>query len=172
MRRPARKSVTVNDLMQRGYRYDLACPAGRRFHPDFQPQLTPKQMLRLGVFGGKYLTDCTAEFPADWFTHARLCREKHDPQMNFFKVNASLPLSHWRKKGWLHPDDPRGWFQWYCRYYLGRRLPGEDERQIARWKALRRHEAQVRQNCRRGDLSCRPVQRQALLHWAYDSRKL
>lgn len=169
---PARKSVIVNDRMQQGYRYELACPVGRRFHPEFKPQLTPKQMLRLGVFGGKYLTDCTSEFPADWFTHARLCRERHDPELNFFKVNASLPLSHWRKKGWLYQDDPRGWFQWYCRYYLGRRLPGEDQRQIARWKALRRHVAQIRQNCRQGDGSCRPVQRQALLHWAYDSRKL
>ncbi len=175
MRRPSRfirKVVTVNDLMQQGYRYELVCPAGRSFHPDFKPQLTPKQMLRLGVFGGRYLTDCTGEFPADWFKHARLCHERHDPELNFFRVNASLPLSHWRQKGWLHPDDPRGWFQWYCRYYLGRRMPGEDERQIARWQALRRHVAQIRKNCRKGDCSCRPVQRQALLHWAYDSRQL
>jgi hypothetical protein len=171
-KRRARAVVVVNDRMQQGYRYELVRPMGRGFHPGFRPELTPRQMLRLGVFGGKYMTDCTGEFPADWFERAKLCRTRHDPELNFFKVNASLPLSRWRKKGWIHKDDPRGWFQWYCRYYMGRRVPGEDERQIARWKAMRRHIAQIRRNCVKGDFSCRPVQRQALLHWAYDSRKL
>ncbi len=170
-RRP-RRFVVVNDQMQHGYRYELVQPMGRGFHPGFRPQLSPKQMLTLGVFGGKYMTDCTGEFPANWFRRAKLCPTRHAPELNYFKVNASLPLSQWRKKGWIYRDDPRGWFQWYCRYYMGRRIPGEDERQIARWKALRRHVAQVKKNCVQGDLSCRPVQRQALLHWAYDSRKL
>jgi len=161
--------VLVNDLMQRGYEYTLTAPAGRRFHPDFRPDLTPREMLTLGVFGGKYLTDCRAEFPASWFANARLCHERHDPALNFFGVNASQPLAVWRKKGWIYREDPRGWFQWYCRYYLGRRCP-DDERQIRRWSALRRHVAQLRGACRPGDLSCRPRQRQALLHWAYDSR--
>ena len=167
-----RKVVVVEDRMQHGYRYELVRPMGRGFAPGFRPQLTPKQMLRLGVFGGKYMTDCTAEFPAGWFTRAKLCHERHDPGLNFFKVNASLPRSQWKKKGWIYKDDPRGWFQWYCRYYMGRRIEGEDERQVARWKAMRRHVAQVKRNCATGDFSCRPVQRQALLHWAYDSRKL
>jgi hypothetical protein len=170
-RRPER-FVVVNDQMQHGYRYELVLSMGRGFHPEFRPQLTPKQMLRLGVFGGKYLTDCGGEFPADWFRRAKLCPARHAPELNYFKVNASLPLSQWKKKGWIYKDDPRGWFQWYCRYYMGRRIPGEDERQIARWKAMRRHIAQVKRNCAQGDLSCRRVQRQALLHWAYDSRKL
>jgi hypothetical protein len=161
--------VLVNDLMQRGYEYALTAPAGRRFHPDFRPELTPREMLTLGVFGGKYLTDCRAEFPASWFANAKLCHERHDPALNFFGVNASQPLAVWRKKGWIYREDPRGWFQWYCRYYLGRRCP-DDERQIRRWSALRRHVAQLRGACRPGDLSCRPRQRQALLHWAYDSR--
>jgi hypothetical protein len=161
--------VLVNDLMQRGYEYTLTAPAGRRFHPDFRPDLTPREMLTLGVFGGKYLTDCRAEFPASWFANAKLCHERHDPALNFFGVNASQPLAVWRKKGWIYREDPRGWFQWYCRYYLGRRCP-DDERQIRRWSALRRHVAQLRGACRPGDLSCRPRQRQALLHWAYDSR--
>jgi hypothetical protein len=161
--------VLVNDLMQRGYEYTLTAPAGRRFHPDFRPELTPREMLTLGVFGGKYLTDCRAEFPASWFANARLCHERHDPALNFFGVNASQPLAVWRKKGWIYREDPRGWFQWYCRYYLGRRCP-DDERQIRRWSALRRHVAQLRGACRPADLSCRPRQRQALLHWAYDSR--
>jgi len=161
--------VLVNDLMQRGYEYTLTAPVGRRFHPDFRPDLTPREMLSLGVFGGKYLTDCRAEFPASWFANAKLCHERHDPALNFFGVNASQPLAVWRKKGWIYREDPRGWFQWYCRYYLGRRCP-DDERQIRRWSALRRHVAQLRGACRPGDLSCRPRQRQALLHWAYDSR--
>jgi len=131
------KKVTVNDLMQQGYIYYLTEPVGKNFHPDFRPGLSPAQMLKLGVFGGKYMTDCRGEFPAEWFAGAKLCHESHDPALNFFKVNASLPLSVWRAKGWIHEDDPRGWFQWYCRYYMGRRIPDEDERQIARWKAMR-----------------------------------
>lgn len=157
--------------MQRGYVYVLSAPPGRNFHPEFRPQLTPKQMLRLGVFGGKYMTDCGEEFPEDWFEKAKLCPDRHDPDLNFFGVNASQPLAVWRAKGWIHPDDPRGWFQWYCRYYLGRRGP-DDERQIGRWRAIRRHLAQIQKNCRPGDLACRPKQRQALLHWAYDTRKI
>jgi hypothetical protein len=163
--------IDVDDLMQQNYAYRLSEPAGRNFHRDFKPELTPKQMLRLGVFGGKYMTDCRDEFPDDWFEYAKLCHEKHDPKLNYFKVNASQPLSVWRKKGWLYHEDPRGWFQWYCRYYMGRRCP-DDERQISRWKAIRRHIAQVRNNCPPMDLDCRRRQRQALLHWAYDSRRL
>ena len=126
----------------------------------------------MGVFGGKYMTDCRKEFPADWYKNAKLCPEEHAPKLNHFGINASKPLSYWVKKGWIYHQDPRGWFQWYCRYYMGRRLPIEDERQIARWKAMTRHIAQVKKNCRKGDDNCRPKQRQALLHWAYDSRKM
>ena len=157
--------------MQQGYRYLLTAPEGRDFDPAFKPELAPKEMLELGVFGGKYMTDCREEFP-DWYEHAKLCHERRDPSLNFYGVNASLSLAEWRKRGWIHPDDPRGWFQWYCRYYMGRRLPEEDAWQISRWRAIVRHLAQVRKNCMRGDLTCRPVQRQALLHWAYDSRDL
>lgn len=163
--------VVVNDRMQQGYVYYLTEPMGANFHPDFQPELTPKQMLELGVFGGKYMTDCVDEFPEDWFANAKLCRERHDPNLNFFGVNASLPLSVWRQKGWIYPEDPRGWFQWYCRYYMGRRCP-DDERQIKRWIAMRRHVGQIQKACLKGDLSCRRRQRQALLHWAYDSRRI
>jgi hypothetical protein len=164
--------VEVNDRMQRGYRYPLSAPVGCDFHPNFRPDLTPRQMLRLGVFGGKYMTDAKAEFPTSWFARARLSPRGRDPAINCFGVDASQPLSVWRAKGWIHPNDPRGWFQWYCRYYLGRRLPGEDERQIKRWKAMNRHVEQIRRNCQAGDVACRRRQRQALLHWAYDSRKL
>ena len=156
--------------MQPEYRYVLSAPTGRNFHPEFKPELTPAEMLQLGVFGGRYLTDCTSEFPASWFRRAKLSPVR-DPSLNFFGVNASQPLAVWREKGWIHKNDPRGWFQWYCRYFLGRRCP-DDERQIKRWRAVRRHVAQIRKNCRRGDLNCRRRQRQALLHWAYDSRKI
>jgi hypothetical protein len=163
------RTVIVNDLMQTDYVYQLTEPLGENFHPAFRPQLTPRELLTLGVFGGKYMTDCRGEFPAEWFAGARLCHERHLPELNFFGVNASQPLQVWRQKGWIWPDDPRGWFQWYCRYYLGRRSP-DDERQIKRWRAMTRHIAQIRGGCLPGDLLCRRRQRQALLHWAYDSR--
>ena len=164
--------IEVNDRMQHGYRYALTEPVGRNFHHGFRPQLTPRRMLELGVFGGKYMTDCRDEFPPSWFAKAKLCPKSHDPALNFFKIRASQPLSFWREKGWIHHEDPRGWFQWYCRYYMGRRMPDEDRRQIKRWKAIRRHVRQVQKNCEPGDVFCRPRQRQALLHWAYDSRKI
>lgn len=166
------RTVTVNDRMQRNYRYQLTAPPGRGFDPAFRPDLSPAEMLRLGVFGGKYMTDCQDEFPRSWFARAKLSPDRRDPTLNFFGVDASQPLSAWRRKGWIHADDPRGWFQWYCRYYMGRRLPEEDARQIGRWKAIRRHVGQIERNCERGDLFCRRRQRQALLHWAYDSRKI
>ena len=165
------KKVHVSDKMQQGYVYTITEPVGRNFHLEFRPDLTPAKMLELGVFGGKYMTDCTAEFPAEWFKRAKLCSERHDPSPNFFGVNASQPLAVWQAKGWICDEDPRGWFQWYCRYYMGRRI-SDDERQIKRWKAIRRHIVQIQKNCRPGDINCRPKQRQSLLHWAYDSRKL
>ncbi|MCF8476519.1 MAG: hypothetical protein K9G60_05790 [Pseudolabrys sp.] len=167
-----KRTVIVNDKMQKGYRYTLTAPAGRSFDPEFKPQLTPAEMLTLGIFGGKYMTDCATEFPARWFAKAKLASGKRDTSLNFFNIDASQPLSEWRRKGWIHPDDPRGWFQWYCRYYRGRRMALEDARQIGRWKAIRRHIRQIEINCEPGNLLCRPRQRQALLHWAYDSRKI
>ena len=166
------RTVTVNDKMQRGYRYRLTEPMGRNFDPDFEPELTPKQMLKLGVFAGRYMNDTRKEFPENWFTGARLARRGRDPSLNFFGVDASQPLSVWRAKGWIWEGDPRGWFQWYCRYYMGRRVPDEDRRQIKRWRLMRRHVRQIQRNCEPGDVFCRRRQRQALLHWAYDTRKL
>ncbi len=166
------KLVIVHDKMQSNYKYILTEPIGKNFDPEFRPELTPKEMLELGVFGGKYMTDCQDEFPKSWFLKAKLSPEKHDTSLNFFGVDASQSLHTWEKNRWIYPDDPRGWFQWYCRYYMGRRIPDEDERQIKRWKAITRHIAQVKKNCVKGDISCRPKQKQALLHWAYDSRTL
>jgi len=108
------RTVIVNDKMQKGYRYALTAPAGRNFDPEFTPDLTPAEMLRLGVFGGKYMTDSKKEFPESWFKSAKLSPTGRDPSLNYFRVDASQPLSEWKKKGWIHPDDPRGRFQWYC----------------------------------------------------------
>ena len=166
-----RRRVEVNDRMQSGYVYFCTEPIGKNFAPDFHPELTPKEMFELGVFGGKYMTDCHDEFPASWFRKAKLSPRRRDPKLNYFGVNASVPLSVWRTKGWIYHEDPRGWFQWYCRYYMGRRCP-DDERQIKRWRAMRRHIAQIKRHCPKRELECRPRQRQALLHWAYDSRRI
>ena len=168
------KIIISKDSMQRGYKYNLTKKVGRSFHPEFKPELTPKQMLSLGVFGGKYFSSSAQkEFPASWFKTKKLVqdKEKSNPKLNFFQIKASKSLKYWQDKGWIHPSDPRGWFQWYCRYYMGRRHE-DDERQIKRWKAMVRHIAQLTKNCRKGDFACRPKQRQALLHWAYDSRKM
>jgi hypothetical protein len=167
-----KRIIVVNDKMQSGYSYVLTAPMGKNFDPDFKPELTPKQMLNLGVFGGKYMTDAVNEFPGDWFAGAKLSPSRHDPTLNYFGVSAGLSLSAWREKGWIYRDDPRGWFQWYCRYYFGRRISAEDARQIRRWKAMQRHISQIRKNCEPRDLRCRRRQRQALLQWAYDSRQI
>jgi len=160
-------AVLVNDRMQQRYRYRLTAPEGREFAADFQPFYTPKEMLALGIFEGKYCNDCRGELPADWYVGAKLSAVA-DPSVNYFQVKSRQPLSVWREKGWIIGPDPRGWFQWYCRYYLGRRLPEVDALQIKRWRAFRRHAAQVRAHCDPGDWTCRPRQRQALLQWSYD----
>lgn len=165
------RTVVVNDLMQKGYTYVCVAPVGKEFDPDFCPHLTPKEMLELGVFGGKYMTDCTDEFPSDWFVKAKLSPEGRNCKLNYFNVCAGQPLSVWQENGWIHADDPRGWFQWYCRYYMGRRH-SDDTRQIKRWVAFRRHANQLLNACAPGDVRCRPRQRQALLQWAYDSRRM
>lgn len=165
------RKIIIEDKMQRGHYY-LSKEIGRDFHENFKPELTPKEMLELGVFGGKYMTDCINEFPSEWFENAKLSFFKKDISLNYFGVDASLPLKTWRAKGWIYHEDPRGWFQWYCRYYYGRRIPLEDARQIKRWKAMTRHIGAIKKNCVPLDLNCRKKQRQALLHWAYDSRKI
>ncbi len=166
------RKVLVNDKMQKKYTYLLTEPAGANFDPEFRPDLTPKQMLGLGVFGGLYFSDKPKEFPRSWFISAKLSKDgKRHKELNYFGVNASQPMSIWNKNGWINKQDPRGWMQWYFRYYLGRRTD-DDIRQIKRWKAMTRHVAQITNKCRKGDFHCHTRQRQALLHWGYDSRKL
>lgn len=160
-------TIHVNDRMQTGYAYELVAPIGDGFAPDFRPYHTPPEMLAMGVFEGKYCSDCRDEFPDSWFRNARLS-DVPDPSLNYFGIKSRQPLSVWQDKGWIYGPDPRGWFQWYCRYYLGRRLPEVDAIQIKRWKAFARHAGQIRANCEPGDIFCRRRQRQALLQWAYD----
>jgi len=164
--------ITVNEPYQQQYAYTLTEPTGKNFDDHFKPDLTPAQMLKLGIFGGDYFQQIPGEFPENWFEDVELSRGRGAvAELNFFGINASQPLQVWQRKGWIYPEDPKGWFLWYCRYYMGRRIEDEDQRQIKRWNAIRRHKSQVVKNCPVGALDCRPKQRQTLLHWAYDSRE-
>jgi hypothetical protein len=160
-------TVVVNDRMQRGYRYEIVAPMGNDFMVGFEPWFSPAEMLAMGVFEGKYLNDCQDEFPEDWFAQACI-GDRPDPDLNYFGVKSRQPLSHWREKGWIVGSDPRGWFQWYCRYYLGRRITEVDVQQVKRWRGFARHAGQIRANCDPGDIFCRRRQRQALLQWSHD----
>lgn len=165
---------------QASYTYTLTESPGTNFHPTFKPVYSPGDMLKLGVFSGKYLNDCTGEFPREWYAEAlhygKLSPEFANPDVNLFGIASRKPLKYWREKGWipLSPGDPdtRGWFIWYCRYWLGRRIPELDEKQIKRWNAFRRHAGQVAANnppkTMAEKMKHRPKQRQALLQWSYN----
>ena len=137
------------------------------FYKIFKPQLTPKQMLELGVFGGSYFGNKIDEFPKSWFKNAKISKN-FDINLNRFKVKSGLSRDHWIKKGWIYKEDPLGWFQWYCRFSMGRRIHHIDKVQIKRWKNFIRHVKAIKKNCEEGDLKCRRKQRQAILQWAYD----
>ena len=143
-------------------------PKDKDIYKLFKPQLTPKEMLELGVFGGSYFKDKEMrEFPKSWFKKAKLSKS-FDVELNRFKIKSGLPREEWIKKGWIFELDPLGWFQWYCRYSNGRRIKGMDEVQIQRWLNFTRHVKAIAKNCEKNDLTCRRRQRQAILQWAYD----
>ena len=126
-------------------------------------------MLELGVFGGWYFGTKIDEYPETWFKKAKLSERYFDMNLNYFGVKAGLSRLEWKTKGWIFSEDPLGWFQWFCRYSMGRRISNIDRIQIERWKAFGpRHIGGIKKNCRSGDYSCRIRQRQALLQWAYD----
>lgn len=157
-----------------GYEYKLVEKPGTNFDPRFKPELTPKEMLEMGVFEGKYISDCKGEFPASWYKSAKLSAEP-DVSINYFGIKSRMPLKHWNKKGWIYGPDKRGWFQWYCRYYMGRRIPDVDKKQISRWRSFKRHRGAIHADEKRKSITTleekkthRPKQRQALLQWAYD----
>jgi|TARA_B100002051_G_scaffold169106_1_gene159730 hypothetical protein len=137
------------------------------FYKIFKPQLSPKKMLELGVFGGAYFGQNIKEYPKSWFEKAKISKN-FDVNLNRFKIAAGLSRKHWIEKGWIFKEDPLGWFQWYCRFSLGRRISHIDEIQIKRWKNFTRHVKAIEKNCDSGDLACRRRQRQAILQWAYD----
>ncbi len=137
------------------------------FYKIFKPELTPKKMLELGVFGGSYFKLNIKEYPKSWFKKAKISKV-FDVNLNRFKVASGLSREHWIKKGWIFKEDPLGWFQWYCRFSMGRRILKIDEIQIKRWKNFRRHVLAIKKNCEEGELGCRKRQRQAILQWAYN----
>lgn len=159
------KLVRVCNPMQRGYSYYHDAMPGRSFDPRFTPALTPKEILQLGAFNGLYLNNAMREYPDSWLKSAKLSKVA-DPSINLFKVASGQSLEEWQRNGWINPQDPRGWFEWYCRYHQGRRTE-DDDRQIKRWAAYARHSAQVRLNGAANPMK-RVVQRQSLLHWAHD----
>jgi hypothetical protein len=137
------------------------------FYKLFKPQLTPKKMLELGVFGGAYFGLNIKEYPKSWFINAKISKN-FDVSLNRFKAKSGLSKKEWQEKGWIFKQDPLGWFQWYCRFSNGRRIPHIDEIQIKRWKNFNRHVAAIKKNCELIDLNCRRKQRQAILQWAYN----
>ena len=162
------KTVRVNDKMQKDYSYKLTAKYGTDFSSNFKPFYTPREMLKMGVFEGKYINDCQNEFPKEWFVDAKVSKFKADSTINYFGIKSRQPLSTWKQKDWIYGNDVRGWFQWYCRYYIGRREPEIDKIQVGRHNSFKRHAGHIRKNCKSGDITCRPKQRQALLQWAYD----
>ena len=157
-----------------GYTYSLSNDYGKQIDKRMKYALKPIDMLKRGVFSGKYLNDDVKEFPKIWFSKSfnKLSPDFPDSNTNEFKIKSRMSLKHWKLKNWIIKPDDKGWFQWYCRYFIGRRLPNIDEKQIKRWVSYKRHASQLRNAAFRenrvGDPSFRKKQRQSLLQWAWN----
>jgi hypothetical protein len=173
--------LSVNDDMQKNYEYVLSEDYATNIDVIMKDAISPIDMLVMGVFSGKYLNDCQDEFPDEWFEKSKMSRitkdshndtTEYDKTHNFFGIRSRLSLSEWRQRNWIIEPDIRGWFQWWCRYYIGRRIPEVDKVQIKRWNSYKRHAFQVVKNARKenrqGDPTFRAKQRQSLLQWAHN----
>ena len=166
-------------------------------YPEFKPNVVPKDVFKKGAFGGTYfrpiyssITDknytgksVISEYPKSWFTGLNIdnvvISETYDKKVNKYGVKCGSSLESWEKSGWIVKEDPYGWFQWYCRFYRGRRMY-DDERQIDRWAKLagpngrfrrRLMNEIIKKNKKYDDPSVSPVIRQVLLLWGYELTK-
>ena len=162
-------------------------------YPDFKPNLTPQQVLKMGSFGGTYFRpiyssvtkkhykskDVIKEYPKSWFKGINIEKmvtsSDYDKNVNKYKVKCGSTLEAWEGKGWMNKQDPYGWFQWYCRFYMGRRTD-DDERQVKRWLAFAGPKGRFKKNLINkikdnnadiDDENISPVIRQGLQHWGY-----
>jgi len=161
-------------------------------HPEFKPNLTPKEVLQMGSFGGtyfrpiyssvtktKYGKEVWQELPQSWLEgldiRTQVSSSIYDPAKNKYKVKCGASLEEWENSGWMHKQDPYGWFQWFCRFYQGRRTD-DDERQIGRWSKCAGEKGRwknnliskiVKSGCAWDNYAVSPVVRQTLQHWAY-----
>jgi len=139
--------------------------------PEFTPSYTPMEMLDLGVFEGIY-TAAIQDIPAKYKKHKNVLKRGSDPDItiNHYGVKSRQSLKEWQKKGWTTELSPLGWWEWFVKYWEGRRDEKEDALQIGRWKSfVARHNAQVQAKCKAGNKDCHTKQRQGLLQWAWDS---
>lgn len=136
----------------------------------FGPSYSPEEMLKEGIFEGKYINSVKG-IPTAWKKLDKVLTPKQepDPTVNKFGVKSRQPLSVWRENKWIKTDK-NGWFEWYIHYYLGRRLGEEDLWQINRWRSfVARHQGQIVASCKLTDDKCHAKQRQGLLQWGWDS---
>jgi hypothetical protein len=150
----------------------ISLESNQKWDPRFAPCYTPLEMLEKGVFEGKYI-NAVKGLPASWYKVKKVLAKDQDPDpsINAFGIKSRQPLSVWKKNGWIKTDK-NGWFEWYCHYFLGRRLGKEDEWQIGRWRSfVARHQGQIDASGKKNDLKAREKQRQGLLQWGWDSTK-
>lgn len=140
---------------------------------EFKPHLNPREMLEMGVFGGSYFENANDEDLLGLGSATRLAHENRNPydkRKNYYEVRAGEDYTAWMRNGWIFPEDPLGWFHWYCRYSAGRRHE-RDAHQMRRWVNYKRWARVARtQALTNGDASA--VVKQGLLQWGYSPMKV